>query len=92
LTIYRDPVVANNVSRSDFRIRDLMHSDQPVTLYIVTEPVDKARLQPLVRVLVNMIVRISASGLTFENGTPNIACFSCSTNLGCQADSCNFTL
>jgi len=27
LTIYRDPVVANNVSRSDFRIRDLMHSE-----------------------------------------------------------------
>jgi type IV secretion system protein VirD4 len=73
LTIYRDPVVANNVSRSDFRIRDLMHSDQPVTLYIVTEPVDKTRLQPLVRVLVNMIVRISASGLAFENGTPKPA-------------------
>jgi type IV secretion system protein VirD4 len=73
LTIYRDPVVANNVSRSDFRIRDLMHSDQPVTLYIVTEPVDKTRLQPLVRVLVNMIVRISASGLRFENGTPKPA-------------------
>jgi type IV secretion system protein VirD4 len=73
LTIYRDPVVAENVSRSDFRIRDLMHSDQPVTLYIVTEPVDKTRLQPLVRVLVNMIVRISASGLAFENGTPKPA-------------------
>jgi sphingomyelin phosphodiesterase acid-like 3 len=65
LTIYRDPVVANNVSRSDFRIRDLMHSEEPVTLYIVTEPVDKQRLQPLVRVLVNMIVRLSATGLSF---------------------------
>jgi type IV secretion system protein VirD4 len=73
LTIYRDPVVADNVSRSDFRIGDLMHSENPVTLYIVTEPVDKTRLQPLVRVLVNMIVRISASGLTFENGTPKPA-------------------
>ena len=70
LTIYRDPVVANNVSRSDFRIRDLMQSDKPVTLYIVTEPVDKQRLQPLVRVLVNMIVRLSATGLTFEGGMP----------------------
>jgi type IV secretion system protein VirD4 len=30
-----------------------MHSENPVTLYIVTEPVDKTRLQPLVRVLVN---------------------------------------
>ena len=70
LTIYRDPVVANNVSRSDFRIRDLMHSEKPVTLYIVTEPVDKQRLQPLVRVLVNMIVRLSATGLSFEGGMP----------------------
>src|SRR5208283_4954313 len=73
LTIYRDPVVADNVSRSDFCIRDLMHSENPVTLYIVTEPVDKTRLQPLVRVLVNMIVRISASGLAFENGAPKPA-------------------
>jgi len=32
-----------------------MHSEEPVTLYIVTEPVDKQRLQPLVRVLVNMM-------------------------------------
>ena len=70
LTIYRDPVVANNVSRSDFRIRDLMHGEKPVTLYIVTEPVDKQRLQPLVRVLVNMIVRLSATGLSFEGGMP----------------------
>ena len=29
LTIYRDPVVADNVSSSDFCIRDLMHSEQP---------------------------------------------------------------
>ena len=70
LTIYRDPVVAKNVSRSDFHIRDLMHSEEPVTLYIVTEPVDKQRLQPLVRVLVNMIVRLSATGLSFERGMP----------------------
>ena len=70
LTIYRDPVVAANVSRSDFCIQDLMQSEEPVTLYIVTEPVDKQRLQPLVRVLVNMIVRLSATGLSFEGGMP----------------------
>ena len=63
-------MVVANVSRSDFCIRDLMHSEEPVTLYIVTEPVDKQRLQPLVRVLVNMIVRLSATGLSFEGGMP----------------------
>jgi type IV secretion system protein VirD4 len=36
-----------------------MHGHQPATLYIVTEPVDKDRLKPLIRVLVNMFVRIS---------------------------------
>lgn len=70
LSLYRDAVVAGNVSRSDFRIRDLMHSDDPVTLYIVTQPIDKDRLRPLVRVLVNMIVRRLADKITFEAGRP----------------------
>ena len=70
LALYRDPVVARNVSRSDFRIKDLMHSDDPVSLYIVTQPNDKARLRPLVRVMVNMIVRLLADKMDFENGRP----------------------
>jgi type IV secretion system protein VirD4 len=68
LALYRDPVVARNVSRSEFRIRDLMHSDYPVTLYIVTQPNDKDRLRPLVRVMVNMVVRLLADKMDFENG------------------------
>ena len=70
LALYRDPVVARNVSRSEFRIRDLMHSDDPVTLYIVTQPNDKDRLRPLVRVLVNMVVRLLADKMDVENGRP----------------------
>ena len=70
LALYRDPVVAKNVSRSDFRIKDLMHADQPVSLYIVTQPNDKDRLRPLVRVLISMIVRILADKLEFERGRP----------------------
>lgn len=70
LAIYRDPVVARNVSHSDFRIRDLMHHNNPVSLYIVTQPNDKARLRPLVRVMVNMIVRLLADKMDFEKGRP----------------------
>lgn len=70
LTLYRDPVVARNTSRSDFRIRDLMHHDQAVTLYIVTQPNDKARLRPLVRVMVNMIIRLLADKMDFKRGRP----------------------
>jgi len=41
LNSYRDPTVAKNTSRSDFRIRDLMHYADPVSLYIITQPNDK---------------------------------------------------
>jgi type IV secretion system protein VirD4 len=51
-------------------IRDLMNHDDPVSLYIVTQPNDKARLRPLVRVMVNMIVRLLADKMDFENGQP----------------------
>ena len=70
LSLYRDPVVARNVSASEFMIRDLMNHDDPVSLYIVTQPNDKARLRPLVRVMVNMIVRLLADKMDFENGLP----------------------
>jgi type IV secretion system protein VirD4 len=70
LDLYRDPTVAENTSRSDFRIRDLMHHADPVSLYIITQPNDKARLRPLVRILVNMTVRLLADKMQFENGRP----------------------
>lgn len=70
LSLYRDPIVARNVSTSEFKIRDLMNHDSPVSLYIVTQPNDKARLRSLVRVMVNMIVRLLADKMEFENGRP----------------------
>jgi type IV secretion system protein VirD4 len=70
LSLYRDPIVGRNLSQSDFKIKDLMNHQSPVSLYIVTQPNDKARLRPLVRVLVNMIVRLLADHMDFENGRP----------------------
>lgn len=70
MALYRDPVVARNVSKSEFKIADLMHHDNPVSLYILTQPGDKARLRPLVRIMVNMVVRLLAHKLDFENGRP----------------------
>lgn len=70
LALYRDPVVARNMSHSDFRIKDLMQHDDPVSLYIVTQPNDKTRLRPLVRILINMIIRLLADKMSFEEGRP----------------------
>jgi len=47
-----------------------MNFDDPVSLYIVTHPNDKARLRPLVRVLINMTVRLLADKKDFVNGQP----------------------
>ncbi|WP_446750895.1 type IV secretory system conjugative DNA transfer family protein [Stutzerimonas kunmingensis] len=70
LALYRDPVVARNVSASEFKVKDLMNHDNPVSLFIVTQPNDKARLRPLVRVLINMIVRLLADKMDFDKGRP----------------------
>ncbi len=65
LALYRDEIVATNTSRSDFKIHDLMNSETPVSLYIITQPTDKDRLKPLVRVMLNMVIRIQASKMEF---------------------------
>lgn len=66
LALYRDPIVAHNVGTSNFRISDLMNHESPVSLYIVTHPNDKARLRPLVRIVINMSVRLLADKMEFE--------------------------
>lgn len=57
LALYRDPIVAANTSKSDFRITDLMQADRPLSLYLVIPPSDINRLRPLFRLIINQICR-----------------------------------
>jgi type IV secretion system protein VirD4 len=57
LGLYRDPVVAQVTHRCDWRIRDLVESDRPTTLYLVVPPSDISRTKPLVRLILNQIGR-----------------------------------
>src|SRR5574338_42574 len=57
LGLYRDPVVAAVTRRCDWRIRDLVEADHPVTLYLVVPPSDISRTKPLVRLILNQIGR-----------------------------------
>jgi type IV secretion system protein VirD4 len=57
LKIYRDPRIAAATSRSDFRIADLMNHENPVNLYLVIPVKDMDRLQPLLRLVLNQIVK-----------------------------------
>jgi type IV secretion system protein VirD4 len=68
LNIYRDPIIAKNTEKSEFRIRDLMDHTKPVSLYIIAPPSDKDRLKPLFRLLFNQIVRTLTETMDFSCG------------------------
>jgi len=71
LTLFQDPLIANNTRTSDFRMMDLMNHERPVSLYIVTRGSDKERLRPLVRLLFTMMTRtLMGVPLKFAGGQP----------------------
>jgi type IV secretion system protein VirD4 len=69
LALYRDPVVALNTAACDFRIHDLMNHDFPVNLYLVISPADIDRMRPLLRLMVDMIVRRVCARMEFADGS-----------------------
>jgi type IV secretion system protein VirD4 len=68
LGLYADDIVAENTSCSDFKVTDLVNQDDPVSVYIVTSPADKERLRPIIRLLINQILRSLTREMKFENG------------------------
>src|SRR5271155_5249148 len=68
LSLYRDPVVAANTERSEFRIGDLMNHERPVSLYLVVPLASRDRLRPLIRLILNQIVRTFTTTMTYRNG------------------------
>lgn len=58
LGIFRDdPVLARNTAASDFLVRDLMHHETPVSLYLVIAPSDLSRLRVLMRLILSLTGR-----------------------------------
>jgi type IV secretion system protein VirD4 len=72
LELYRDPVVAANTAVSEFAIADLMNYDQPVSLYLVVPPSDINRTRPLVRMILNQVVRRLTEVMKFKMGRPQV--------------------
>jgi type IV secretion system protein VirD4 len=64
LSLYRDPIVAANTSVSDFTIESLMQ--QKTSLYLVVPPSDKDRLKPLLRLVINQVVRRLTEKMDFD--------------------------
>ncbi|APA90203.2 type IV secretory system conjugative DNA transfer family protein (plasmid) [Paraburkholderia sprentiae WSM5005] len=68
LSLYTEPIVARNTSRSDFCVNDLMNHEKPVSLYIVIPPSDKNRLRPLVRLFITFLILRLTRSMGFEDG------------------------
>ncbi len=68
LSLYKDPVVAMNISRCDFTLNDLMNHKVPLNLYLVISPADIDRLRPLLRVVVGQMLGRLTRVMEFEDG------------------------
>lgn len=70
LKIFRDPMVADITRKSDFRIRDLMYHDRPVTFYMVIPPGHASRLRPLTQLFNNQYLRLLTEGTVDPENPP----------------------
>lgn len=68
LALYRDPIVAKNTSRCDFRIDNLMNHSCPVSLYLVLSPAEIDRMKPLIRLMLDLFVRRICAKMEFDGG------------------------
>lgn len=68
MALYRDPIININTARSDFRIHDLMNHENPVDLYLVVPPSGIDRVRPLMRLMVDMIIRRVCDKMEFADG------------------------
>ena len=67
LTLYRDPIIAAATAASDWSIGDLVGDGRPVSLYLVVPPSDLARTRPLMRLVLNQILRRLTEQLPTED-------------------------
>ncbi len=57
LTLYRDPIIASVTGGSDWCVHDLVDAPNPTSLYFVIPPSDISRTRPLIRLILNQILK-----------------------------------
>lgn len=73
LSLYRDPIIGENTSRCDFKVKDLMDHDRPASLYFVTSPDNLHRLKPLIRLLLTRIIMGLTGQMEYDSGRSKTA-------------------
>lgn len=62
LNLFRDPLIANSTSHSDFKLSDFYDSDVPITLYLTVPFGQIDRVAPVFKLLIDFILRRFSSG------------------------------
>lgn len=57
LSLYRDPIIAEITSDSEWSLRDITSGEHPMSLYLACPPSDLSRTKPLMRLIINQIGR-----------------------------------
>ena len=68
LSIFRDPILANATSQSDFKLVDLIEYKNPVSLYMIISPSDGERLRNYFGMMVNILCRKLTEKMPVEGG------------------------
>ena len=68
LGIYVDPIIKQNTAKSDFRMKDIVDSERPVSLYLVVPPTEILRLQPLVKLFLSQLLLRLTSEMVVKDG------------------------
>lgn len=68
LGLYADSTIASNIAYSEFTVKELMNHDAPVSLYLVIKPKEIDRMRPLVRIVINQILRTLIDDMQFADG------------------------
>lgn len=71
LNLYQNPVVAKNTSISEFQIEDLLNPEREVSFFLVIPVRDINTLRPLVRLLLNFILRSLVKKMNFDDSKKN---------------------
>lgn len=64
LSVFRDPILAANMSKSDIKFSDFMDAKNPISLYLTVPYPDIDRLSPILRLLISFMVFKFSAGET----------------------------
>jgi type IV secretion system protein VirD4 len=56
MNLFQDPYIANVTGESDFRLRDFVESELPITLYLTVPFSDITRIAPVFKTLINFML------------------------------------